>query len=430
MSYETLLTELNLGKGHLSIDGPAGSGKSELIKYFCATTPLKVLVTATTGIAAQHLQGRTIHSLLGFRPTVIENEDEEEAEEIEVVNPHVNLDEIKAAHVLIIDEASQLNCQLMDWIDGRLKEIRGNQKPFGGIRLVLVGDHYQLLPVSAGLIANKTYQAPFTYYQSMIFTDREFQKNLKKFTLTGNFRQGEDKKYKAILDRLRVGIVLDEDLKILNKRLLQAFESRPPYLCLTNFGAYDLNVWNVFLLGQQVMVLPGLVKDGVAKVRDMKLAIGAMVYMTKNNPKQGYQNGTLGKIIGFNFDKDNTVESLQVLINGQLITVKRVFIKAPKGVSTGYTLKGQGEGYMQFPVKLAYAITSHRAQGMSLDSMTVVKDCWNGIMPQPHQMYTILSRVRSLNGLFLQHYLAKEDFMVHPVVARYMQDFEKSSILV
>lgn len=432
MAYDKLYKEMTTGTSHLIIDGPAGSGKSFLIEqYRRSQSPETVLVTATTGIAAQRIYGQTIHALLGYRRKKSEIEDAETALPLSTVQ----VDAIRRARTLIIDEVSMLNCEMMDWIDKQLQRIRKDATPFGGMRLILVGDHYQLLPVGAGMSLPTPYLSPYLYFQAKVFQEKVFTNNLLRFSLTKNFRQAGDKKLRGILDRIRVGNVEPADLKLLNKRLAYALYSPSPFVCLTNEGTHNWNDMMVSRLGYPVIEIPRLGNDGKAiDGRPLRLALNAQVIMTKNNFGEGYQNGTPGQIAEITMGSDKYVESLTIMLNtGAFVKVKREFWEAGR-FDASQKFEGLGNGFMQFPVRLAYAFTSHRAQGMTLEQMSVIKDTWNfrSMNPfqnevKPHQMYTLLSRVPRVEGLFIQQPILAQDFIVDPNVSWYMSLFEKDS---
>jgi len=367
------------------LTGSAGSGKTYLLNKFIKhlrDQSVSVGVTASTGIAATHLNGSTIHSWAGFG---IKNEiDENEMRNL--YKKQYLKKRFEEVEVLIIDEISMLHAHQLDMVDMICQAFKKNGLPFGGIQVVMCGDFFQLPPVTRG-------SEPQFAYESNVWSDM----NLQICYLEDQYRQS-DREFTRILNEIRSNEVTQDSIDLLQERMLQPIESaiKPTKLYTHNADVDAINNLELEKINQKShnydMTSSG--EKGLVKTikkyclapEDLQLKKGAMVMFVKNNFSAGYVNGTLGKIVDFNEDNYPIVETFE----GNRITAEPVSWVIEENYETKAEIK-------QVPLRLAWAITIHKSQGMSLDAAEI--DLSKSFV---HGMgYVALSRVKSLDGIKL-----------------------------
>lgn len=409
MTQSSALSLLKTG-ANIFITGPAGSGKTHLINEYIAylkAHEVPVGITASTGIAATHMGGVTIHSWsgMGIRNNFDQNDLEELAEKAYVAN------RIKETAVLIIDEVSMLHHFRLDTLNAITKHIRKNDKPFGGIQIVLCGDFFQLPPVSK-------YGEPDTHfiYRSLAWKDGKFT----VCYLSENYRQKDDV-HLSILNEIRGGEVSDsarEELQYrYNKRTLTTVV--PTRLYTHNIDVDRVNdeeltkvsgpeaIYEMTSKGKKPLV-EALKKSCLAPEK-LRLRKGAHVMCVKNNFDKGYVNGTLGTIVSCGFGIDPIIHTAPT---PEWPQGRRVVIEM-----ADWKIEDDGKVLAeinQYPLRLAWAITVHKSQGMSLDAIEV--DLSKSF--EPGMGYVALSRVRTLNGLTILG-MNEAALQVHPEVLEY-----------
>lgn len=376
-----------LKSGHnVFLTGSAGSGKTFLLNEFIAYLKAENIlagITASTGIAATHINGRTIHSWCGMG--IEENMNQQVRNSIAKGDLKQRL---KKSEVLIIDEISMLSANRLDLVDSICRAVRKNEHPFGGLQVVLSGDFFQLPPV-----AHAGEDSRFAF-ESDVWS----RMNLKICYLEEQHRH-DDKKFLSLLGSLRSRKDLTMAKKTLASRLNKEIKSniKPTKLYTHNFDVDTYNNSELRRLNGEAKVfemkthgLPNLVdklKNGCLAPEVLELKLGAVVMFVKNNFKESYVNGTVGRVIGFD---DDSGYPLIETFNGDLIEAKRETwpIEDSSGVLALIS---------QVPLRLAWAITVHKSQGLSLD-------CAEIDLSRTFEYgmgYVALSRVRSLSGLKL-----------------------------
>jgi len=434
MDYQSLLNELEYGTQHLIIDGPAGSGKTHLILNFLAQTERKVIVMAPTGLAASHIDGATIHSVFKFPPALTI------PDEVEIFGWAQPV--VENADMILIDEISMVGCNLLDGIDRELQAIKKNNAPFGGMRVVLVGDHFQLGPVVKEVDRpflerlSSNYRAPFYYFQAEVVWRKAFRNNLAIFLLMGNYRHKEDVEFKASLDRMRFGSPNDEDLLRVNLRALQINEAHGPMLCMTNEAVNYFNMlrvaelpgnklWTVLPEPAELMYSSDLaVKDHPA-LEPVIIQEGARVMVTKNDRDGRYRNGSVGTVVEIRAASMEIVSSVVVDLDegGEVELARERFdVMRPWYNDAKDRIEIKKVATIRnIPLRLAYGFTIHKAQGLTLEAAILNRE--NGAFA-PGQMYTSVSRVKSLEGLYLTQPLKKKDFECHPKIKEFFKTFK------
>ncbi len=409
MTQSSALSLLKTGS-NIFITGPAGSGKTHLINQYInylRDHEVPVGITASTGIAATHMGGVTIHSWsgMGIKNNLSLQDLEGLAEKAYIAN------RIKETQVLIIDEVSMLHHFRLDTLNDILKHLRKNDKPFGGIQIVLCGDFFQLPPVSK-------YGEPDTHF---IYRSQAWKEG--KFTicyLSENYRQKDDA-HLSILNEIRSGEVSDEAREELknrhNKRTLTTLV--PTRLYTHNIDVDKVNdtelskvsgseaVYEMNSKGKKPLV-EALKKTCLAP-EVLRLRKGAQVMCVKNNFDKGYVNGTLGTVVSCGFGLDPVIQTIPTpeWPQGRRVTIE---LASWKIEDDGRVLAE----ISQYPLRLAWAITVHKSQGMSLDAIEV--DLSKSF--EPGMGYVALSRVRTLNGLTILG-INEAALQVHPEVLEY-----------
>ncbi|MGK6344307.1 helix-turn-helix domain-containing protein [Chryseobacterium sp. DT-3] len=398
------------------LTGKAGTGKTTFLNDFVKKTRKKYIVVAPTGIAAINAGGVTIHSMFGlplrtFLPTT-DRIDGSMANNIADLMPHFKyrkdkLKLLREVEVLIIDEVSMLRADVLDMMDFSLRFIRRNSQRFGGVQMLFIGDLYQLPPVVRDEhILKICYQSPF-------FFDSHAIKDIPLLTieLTKVYRQS-DEKFLDILNAIRDGDVANINFEELNKRYDPDFKAGTEsyvYLCSHNKMADEINQEKLEEIDLTVKTyeakLFGDFKENqFPNDQFLELKVGAQVMFIRNDitGEKKYFNGKLGEISALD---DNEIK---VVLDGseREITVKReVWEQKKYFLDTEKNIKEEVLGsFEQFPIKLAWAVTIHKSQGLTFDN--VIIDAGKSFTAG--QVYVALSRCRTLEGIVLKSKITPE----------------------
>jgi len=409
MTQEQALEILTTG-ANVFLTGQPGSGKTHTLNAYVAwlrSHSIEPALTASTGIAATHISGMTIHAWSGIG--IIERLTPEDLDRI-TSKEHV-VKRIQKTQVLIIDEISMLSGETLSMVEKVAREARHSDKPFGGIQVVLAGDFFQLPPIAKrGSTASFAFES--TAWKSLnpivcYLTEQHRQEDLKYLELLNAIRDGSFDHMHAstVLSREGDGMELDADI---------------PQLFTHNADVDRLNNERLAALPAKAHVFPmqsagslpiieGL-KRGCLSPETLTLKEGAVVMCTKNNPAASYVNGTLGVVIGF---VPVTGEPIIETHDGRELAI----------TATDWAVEENGKvraKITQVPLRLAWAITVHKSQGMSMDAAAI--DLSRTF--EYGQGYVALSRVRSLSGLTVLGW-NEQATMVHPDVTRYDKDLRE-----
>lgn len=392
-------------QGHLFITGRAGTGKSTLLKALSRLVVDEHIVLAPTGLAAVNVGGQTIHSFFGFPPRLIQSDD---------IRRSRNGALMRKLKLLVIDEVSMVRSDLMWAIDQSLRVNRGRpREPFGGVRLVMFGDLHQLPPVvqeaEVGSHLEDNHGGPFFFSVSSL---REGAGTFR-IELSHVFRQ-RDPALLGVLNKVRDGEADDEDLAILNERVspIRTLSEGDPYVILTPTNAAAQRI-NTAFLG----ALPGAMKTYPAAVTGefgqgtqptdaaLTLKVGAKVILLRNDSDRRWVNGTVARVTRL----DDT--SVHVMIDGREHEVEpaswesRRYAYDQTAQKIVETVAGT---FKQLPLRLAWALTIHKSQGLTLDRVYI--DLGRGTFAHG-QAYVALSRCRTLEGLSLARPLKPGDIL-------------------
>jgi ATP-dependent exoDNAse (exonuclease V) alpha subunit len=441
IEQQNLFDYIEQSENNIFVTGRAGTGKSTLLSYLVENTQKNVAVCAPTGVAALNVGGVTIHSLFGF-PFGILGEQE--------IARHLNRrtrEVLAALDVLVIDEVSMVNADLMDAISKSMGIARGRRKiPFGGAQVVMFGDPYQLSPVP-GNNEERAYMAE--NYQSPWFFDAHVwrEDSLERFELGEIFRQS-DEEFKSILNAIRVGEVEQTMLDRLN----QAGNRFPPHDDVIRLATINAAVDSTNRERMSRLTTKPKTFEAVYTASDesafgktlpadpmLELKVGAQVMFIKNDDGKRtgegtlkrWVNGTIGKVVDLPSSGGVTVE-----VDGEKLDVGRAtwekvryeieeeFDEETGKVKEVLVTIPLAE-YQQIPLRPAWSVTIHKSQGQTYDE--VVIDLGRGAF-SPGQTYVALSRVRSLEGLYLTRAIKMGDVMVDKDVIRFMSAVKQAPI--
>jgi ATP-dependent exoDNAse (exonuclease V) alpha subunit len=373
------------------LTGSAGAGKTYVLNQYIQylkERKVPVAITASTGIAATHMNGMTIHAWSGMGVKDFLNE----ADLLALSNRKYLRDKMEAVKVLIIDEISMLHKRQLDLVNKILKFFKSNDLPFGGIQVILAGDFFQLPPVGSDAESNREKFA----FMSEAWKETQFQ----CCYLTEQFRQS-DNQLNEILNEIRSGFVSDDSIDLLNQAMMnKAADQFPTKLYTHNVDVDKENRTQLAALFSETKLfmatskgsdnLVEMLKKSVLTDEELKLKIGSKVMFIKNNYDKNYMNGTLGEVTGYS---DNGFPLVKVK-SGEVIEAEpeEWKIEDEKGKALAM--------FNQVPLRLAWAITVHKSQGMTLDAAEVdlSKTFEKG------QGYVALSRLKTLESLVLLGY--------------------------
>ncbi|MDO8524533.1 MAG: AAA family ATPase [bacterium] len=408
MTQEQAIEILKTGV-NVFLTGEPGSGKTHTVNQYAdylREHNIAPAITASTGIAATHLNGITIHSWAGIGiKEHLSKRDLEKIAKTSYVKKRV-----EKAKVLIIDEISMLEAGTFTMVDLVCKQIFENKTPFGGLQVVVVGDFFQLPPIGR--------EAQFA------FKSNAWEKaNFAVCYLTEQYRQ-DDTDFLTMLSAIRANAFNSNHLQIIENRVIE-FEQTPKDITRIfshNFDVDRLNsqeldqlpgkpeVFYMFSRGQRNFV--DNLKKGCLSPETLELKKDACVMFTKNNIKEGFVNGTIGKVIGFSEESNYPI--IQITTGEQIEVSPMEWTVEEHG-----SIKAR---IAQVPLRLAWAITIHKSQGMSLDGAVI--DLQKTF--EFGQGYVALSRVRRLSGLYLLGYNQKA-FLTHPEMQNQDQIFREKS---
>ena len=464
---------------NLFLTGEAGTGKSTLLQYFRHTGQKNIVVLAPTGVAAINVGGQTIHSFCGFGPDITLNK-------VKKLAPSSGKFQLlQKLHTIIIDEISMVRADLLDCVDKFLR-MNGPVPavPFGGIQMIFIGDLYQLPPVERDFMPGnsliKEYQSPY-FFDSRAFKGAKFQ----HIQLKQIYRQ-QDRVFIDVLNAVRNNAATQEHLSIINKRSQDAgakftFERFAIYLTPHNFQARKVNNFFLEKLTTVLKTYQGLVQGSFEDREpptdlELRVKIGAQVMMLNNDMRKRWVNGTMGKVVGFEknndsnndgadeawspsppparqslgdggargdapsategqrgriFENDGDNQTSSDVIFIELETGQTVYVTPHTWEMFQFVLDKRSQKvdsrttgtFTQYPFKLAWAVTIHKAQGKTFDKVYI--DLTTGTFAHG-QLYVALSRCRTLEGLYLKRPITQQDIILDNRIVEFLHSLNPS----
>lgn len=434
---QNALQILEFTRRSLFLTGKAGTGKSTFLRHISATTKKKHVILAPTGIAAINAGGATLHSFfkLPFHP-LLPNDSRYSARNIRDTLKY-NAEKrrlLREIELIIIDEISMVRADVIDFIDRVLRIYSRNMRePFGGKQLLLVGDVYQLEPV----LKEEDRQLLQPFYPSSFFFDaRVFrQMQLVSIELTKVYRQS-DPVFINILDHIRTSKVGTTDLVMLNQHVGAALENNDSKLAITLSTRRDtvdyINEKRLEELPGEPTIFHGVIEgefpeSSLPTPQELVLKTGAQILFIRNDKEKRWANGTLGTIIGFRDEADGiiyvrTEEGADCDVERELWeNVKYTFNEKEQKIEE------QAIGtYTQFPLRLAWAITVHKSQGLTFNKVKI--DFTGGVFAGG-QTYVALSRCTSLDGISLKEPIRREDVFVKAAVQNFARNYNNKNMI-
>lgn len=428
--FQDALKLIQYTRQSVFLTGKAGTGKSTFLRYVCEHTKKKHIVLAPTGIAAVNAGGSTLHSFfrLPFHPLLPDDPNYslkggKLQQTLRYTSEHRKL--IKEVELIIIDEISMVRADIIDFIDKVLRVYSQNMRePFGGKQILLVGDVYQLEPVVKSDerdIINRFYPNPY-FFSARVFQTME----LVSIELKKVYRQS-DPVFVNVLDHIRNNTAGAADLQLLNTRYDTKIEEAESDMYITLATRRDtvnfINEKKLAELPGESTILQGEIKgefpeNSLPTQMELELKPGAQIIFIKNDYERRWVNGTLGTIAGIDDD------TLYVITeDGSELDVQRERWSNIRYKYNEEEKKIEEEElgvFIQFPVRLAWAITIHKSQGLTF-SRAVID--FTGGMFAGGQAYVALSRCTSLDGIQLKKQITRGDIFIRPEITTFAQRF-------
>lgn len=415
------LAAIDGGAAAILVTGRAGTGKTRLVHYLRERPGgEKQAVVAPTGVAALNAHAQTIHSFFQLPFGVIDSRTLTPARNVGKLFRHMQR--------LIIDEVSMVRADILDAIDSRLRQSRRDPQPFGGVQVVLVGDFLQLPPVverdHLPILQALGYRTPFAYSAKVLQ-----RMDVEPIELEHVYRQ-EEQAFVEILGKLRTGEDVEEAVRRLNEQCVHPHRSdaTPILLTPTRAAAERYNRDGLDRIGGAVVEYNAridgkldIAQDRLPVPERLELKVGARVMAVRNDPSKRWVNGSLGAVtalesdsVSVRFDHDAVSHTVERVTWEK---VRQEWNDASQSIATTSLAS-----YSQIPLLPAWAITVHKAQGLSLDDVRL--DLGRGAFASG-QLYVALSRARTLDGLSLTRAIRASDVLVDSTLLGFVEWLRK-----
>lgn len=438
--WQQALQIIQYTRRSLFLTGKAGTGKSTFLRYVAQQTKKKYVILAPTGIAAINAGGQTLHSFfkLPFHP-LLPNDSRYSPRNIRKTLKYsgVTLKLLRELELIIIDEISMVRADIIDFIDKVLRiYCRNMREPFGGKQLLLVGDIFQLEPV----VKEDEWRLMQPFYPSAYFFSAKVwqQMQLVSIELRKVYRQN-DAQFISLLDRIRQNQATDQDLAAINSRVAQDAEPLPSMrnaFEITLATRRDTVDW---INEQKLAEIDGASTTFQGTIRgefpltslpapmELEIKPGAQVIFTRNDKEKRWVNGTIGIVTGFDVDEgiigvcDEDGNEYDV---GEEVweNMRYTFDEKEQKI-----VEEQLGTFVQYPLRLAWAITVHKSQGLTFRQVRI--DFSGGGAFAGGQTYVALSRCTSLNGIILEEPIHRSDIFVRPEVIQFAQRYNDGQLM-
>lgn len=423
--FKKAITVIENGNKSVFVTGRAGTGKSTLLEYFRDHTKKNIVILAPTGVAALNVKGQTIHSFFGFSTDVTLES---------VRKPRKNIKIMRALEILVVDEISMVRADLLDCMDRALRLAREKKdRPFGGVRLIGIGDLYQLPPVVSSaeerLFFRSRYESPY-FFSSDVFS----LLNPEIVELVKIYRQS-DQDFITILNAVRNNSLTDEHITALNRRYVSgdSFDSDSDDFCVTltttNAMAMKRNLERLEELPHKkhrydAEIVGDFDRKSYPTEASLFLKKGAQVMMVSNDRSKRWVNGTIARIEEIRKEKGRDDIIIIQLPTGRRVEVEPYtweMFRFSYDVGTRSIVSESVGHFRQYPLLLSWAITIHKSQGKTFDR--VVIDIGRGTFAHG-QMYVALSRARTLEGISLKRPIEKKHIFMDWTVVKFLTNVQ------
>lgn len=417
--FRQAINLIEQGKRNVFITGRAGTGKSTLLRYLRTVTSRKTVVLAPTGVSALNVQGQTIHSFFRFKPDIT-------ADKVKKVIRSEKNNIYQKLDTIIIDEISMVRADLLDCVDRFMQVNCSKRLPFGGKQMLFFGDPYQLPPVitpNEKKIFRGKYKTGY-FFSAAVMENISFD----ILELDRIFRQ-KDAGFIEILNAIRNKTVTEDMLTVLNGRYMPSFEPEEEsfYISLTTRNSAALSINET-----RLAKLPGREHLFEAQVRGkfeqsayptdelLRVKENAQVMLLNNDSRKRWVNGSIGRIITVIPENDTILVQLE---KGEVVDVtphEWDIFRYTYNPDADKIETEQVGYFKQYPLRLSWAVTIHKAQGKTFDN--VILDIGAGAFT-PGQVYVGLSRCVSLDGLVLKKKIRKNDVFIDLNVVKFMTQY-------